>query len=723
MKRRARFPIAFSFSLALTLGLIVVVCGCSLQTPTPTPLPTPTVPPREGELPATEFAQGSAWTTGAKTGVGTAFTYDQPESGNTSRVWFTITNGALTDVLYPQLDRPNIREVKFFVGDGQKVYDQTTDLRIRITRPDVRALYWEMEATDREGRFRLSTSIVADPEADTLLVAARLDALKGLPSDYQLYAYLVPLLGGTGRGNKLTLNYREHTAAVTGEGAAAFLATDVNWLGATAGYLREKDGLTDLQDNGRLTLNYDAATAGDYPTLMVQLPADKPATLALGLGANQDAARAAARASIGRGYNAIRLRYIAGWQRYCATLDPLDGNATAEYYLSAMLLRAGEDKTIRGAVVASFAVPWSDHSLDRPENRANFAGYRRVWARDAYHTALGLWAAGDMGTALAILRYIDDRQQDAAGVIPQNSYLDGSPSSTGTQMDEAAVPILLAWRLGAADRYESLVKPAADLILQQGPRTQQERWEETGGYSPATIAAEVAGLVAAGDLAQRAGDAASARNYRLFADRWAMEIGLWTYTHSGPLPGAQYFLRISPEGKPDTPDVFTIANGGRTVDQRAVVDPSFLELVRLGVYRPNDTAILNTLKVVDQALRVQTPNGPAWYRYSGDRYGEQDRGDLLLAKGRPWPLLAGERGVYELAAGRRDQAEALLHAMEKFANDGGLISEQVWEDTGEGTGSATPLLWAHAEYIVLLKSLVVGTVVDRPQIVFDRFNR
>ncbi len=726
-----RKPARISVSLLL-FSLLFLLTACALgPTPTPTlyPLsPEPSaVDARGEEMPTATFARASAWAPGNKLGAGTAFTYEQSSGSNTSRVWFTITNGALTDVLYPTLDLPNIRELKFLVGDGKHIFDETTDLQIKVTRPDLRALVWKIESTDKANRFRLTKTIVADPATDVLMMNIQLDALQGKAEDYQLYAYLVPLLSGTGLQNKLTVSFTEHLSTMWNDKVAAVIMTDVPWLASTVGYLRVNDGLTDLRAHNKLTMKYDQATQGDYPTLTAQLPTGKPINLALGLAPDGPTANKAARTTLARGWDTVYQNYVKGWDIYCAKLDAaapqgLDPSATDEYYLSAMLLRAGEDKSYRGAVVASFAVPWGNHTLDRPENRADFVGYRRVWARDAYHTALGLLAAGDKGTASAILSFLDEVQQKSDGSFPQNSYIDGTVSWQGLQMDEVADPILLAWQLKANDHYSSLVKPAADYIVKYGPKTPQERWEETGGYSPATLAAEIAALVAAGDMAEQVGDP-SAATYRDTARAWVQQLEGWTYTHDGPLAGEEYFLRISPGGNADVQDYVTISGSGGTVDQRALVDQSFLELVRLGILHADDPRILATLNVVDRTIRVNTPNGPSWHRYPGDRYGEKshDPAAFVLAHGQVWPLLTGERGMYELAAGQRDQAAAMLTAMQKFANAGGMIPEQVWEDTGTGTGSATPLQWAHAEYILLYKSLIDGKPLDTPGVVSDFF--
>jgi len=186
-----------------------------------------------------------------------------------------------------------------------------------------------------------------------------------------------------------------------------------------------------------------------------------------------------------------------------------------------------------------------------------------------------------------------------------------------------------------------------------------------------------------------------------------------------PLGDGRYFLRLTEKGNPNEGAMLRI--GGQNVDQRKVVDASFLELVRLGVLPALDAEVTGTLPEIDAAIRAQTPKGFSWYRYPGDVYGEESPSNAVLKKGRPWPLLTGERGVYAVAAGDQAAAASLLRTLAAFANEGGLLSEQVWEETGEGTGSATPLVWAHAEYLVLSRSLHDGVVNDRPDVVAQRY--
>src|SRR5207245_2621246 len=282
--------------------------------------------------------------------------------------------------------------------------------------------------------------------------------------------------------------------------------------------------------------------------------------------------------------------------------------------------------------------------------------------------------------------------------FPQNSTLDGTAIFPSLQLDEVAFPLILAWQLGRADptTYRTHLKRAADFLVANGPATPQERWEEASGYSPATIAAEIAGLVCAADIARRNGDAASSLVYLGFADRWRRSVDRWTYTTSGPLP--PHYERIDQDGKANTAVPLTIANGGGSYDERTIVDPSFLELVRLGVKPPEDERVAQSVDLVDSTILVRTPNGPGFHRYSHDGYGETADGSPYTGAGigRLWPLLTGERGEYELANGR--EALSYLRAMAGFANEGYLIPEQVWDRRsgpfpfGEGTGSATPLV-------------------------------
>jgi glucoamylase len=496
----------------------------------------------------------------------------------------------------------------------------------------------------------------------------------------------------------------------------AVLLADPPPTQASVGYLRSSDGLTDLAD-GRLDWTFDHLPRPNYGAATLALLAGRPVTLVVGFGDSEEAARVAARATLARGFDAVAKAYIAGWHDYLQKLKP-SSQPDPLYWVSAMVLKAHEDKTYRGAGVASLSSPWGQCTVDeKPEEQ----GYRYVWPRDLYHVAMAFIALGDLESARGVLAYLDDVVQQPVGAFPQNAYLDGRPRWGSLQMDEVADPILLAWHLDARDRYESLVKPAADLIAALGPVTPQDRWEEIGGYVPHAIAAQVAGLIAAADMAERAGDATAADGWRAKADRWADQLEQRTFTTTGSLGDGRYFLRLAPGGQPDSRQTIAIANGGGRHLLQDVVDVSTLELVRLGVRGPNAASILASLPEIDTSLREETPSGPGWHRYTFDAYGEPAPGKCPMGRGHLWPLFDGERGHYAVAAGRLDEARVMLAAMRHFANPGLMLPEQVFTATGQGTGSATPLAWAHAEYILLTRSIQEGRVLDRPEVVVKRY--
>jgi glucoamylase len=311
-------------------------------------------------------------------------------------------------------------------------------------------------------------------------------------------------------------------------------------------------------------------------------------------------------------------------------------------------------------------------------------------------------------------------------------------------MDETALPILLvdlARREDALPRHElarlwPMVRRAAGFIVRNGPVTPQDRWEEDPGYSPFTLAAEVSALRTAADLADVADERSLAGYLGETADCWNAAIERWTYvtgTDVARQVGVDgYYVRIAP---PDLAEAGSPAAGFVPIKNRApgqtalpaaqMVSPDALALVRFGLRAPDDPRVVNTVRVIDALLKTETPFGPVWHRYNGDGYGEHVDGSPFdgTGIGRGWPLLIGERAHYELAAGHRREAVRLLHTMEAFAGGGGLFPEQVWDAPdvperglflGRPSGSAMPLVWAHAEYLKLRRSLRDGRVFDQP---------
>ncbi len=305
--------------------------------------------------------------------------------------------------------------------------------------------------------------------------------------------------------------------------------------------------------------------------------------------------------------------------------------------------------------------------------------------------------------------------------------------------------------------------PAADFLVAHGPSDGVERWEEQSGYSPSTIAAEIAGLTAAAHIATANNDPVRAAVYQATADDFARNIKAWTVTTNGPFISStvsSYFIRIAQNADPNSPDQVNLGNGSTTVDQRSLIDAGFLELVRLGILPANDPTIQSSLRVVDETIERQTPNGVGFYRYgttpteSVDGYGDcyQPSGSSCSTIGAPWPptdtgtghlwpVLSGERGEYDVAATDTSSAAALLTAMRKMTSGQGLEPEQVWEDPavpaspygtdpatasigfepGQPAGSASPLTWAQAQYARLALDISAGRNLETPQIVTERY--
>ena len=460
--------------------------------------------------------------------------------------------------------------------------------------------------------------------------------------------------------------------------------------------------------------------------------------LALAFGPNVAAAAHQARSSLLEDFKSICDKYRREWEEYqaaCIALSPPTENRVDYYRVSTAVLKTSEAKGYAGGVVASLSIPWGSSKGDE-----DLGGYHLVWTRDQVEAAGGLLAAGEIEGARRTLLYLMCTQE-ADGHWPQNMWLDGTPYWKGVQMDETALPVLLADSVRRRNGLNDLdvwpmIRAAAGYLVLNGPVTPQDRWEEEGGYSPFTLAVEVAALLAAADFADEAGQKDVAIYLRQTADIWNAHIERWTYVTGTDLARRfeieGYYVRIAPIEVADAPSptygFVPIKN--RPVDQAAsesthMISPDALALVRFGLRAANDPRIVNTVKIIDALLKTETATGPVWHRYNGDRYGEHENGGPFdgTGVGRGWPLLAGERAHYELALGNVNEAIRLLHVIENQSSPGGLIPEQVWDAddltdlelfNGHPSGSAMPLVWAHAEYIKLLRSLREGRIFDMP---------
>ena len=687
------------------------------------------------------------WTSSAKTGVGTSLSA-------ASRVWFTLSHGILNEIYYPRLDSPCTRDIGLIVTDGRDFFsEEKRHAHSQVSYPFEGVPLYRLINTCDAGRYRIEKEILADPARDALLQRTRFVPLAGELDDYRLYVLAAPHMGNRGWGNSAWLDDYKGVPMLFAQRAnfALAIACSAPWRRRSVGFVGRSDGWQDLVRHRRMRWEYARAENGNVALIgEVDLQACSGSfVLTVGFGNSPAEAGHRALASLTQGFEAAQTAYVREWQEWqqdclhIADEDP--ASAYDAYRTSMMVLRTHESKRIPGGLIASLSFPWGFTKSDD-----DLGGYHLAWPRDLVESAGALLAAGAHDNVRSVLRYLQTTQE-ADGHWPQNMWLDGTPYWNGIQMDEAAFPILLvdlAHREGTLSEQDlhglwPMARRAASFLVRNGPVTQQDRWEEDAGYSPFTLAVVIAALLVAAEMADACSEPDVAAYLRDTADVWNDYVERWTYVSGTPLAhqtGVEgYYVRIAP------PEVCTVASpnqgfvpiknrppGEMETPTEQIVSPDALALVRFGLRAADDPRIVNTVKVIDVLLKVDTPRGPAWHRYNGDGYGEHENGAPFdgTGRGHAWPLLTGERAHYELAAGRADDARKLMRAMVAFANDGGMLPEQIWDAPdiirkelllGRPSGSAMPLVWAHAEYVKLLRSLREERVFDMPPQTFERY--
>src|SRR5208283_3621251 len=606
------------------------------------------------------------WTRSAKDAVCTAYS-------SVSHLWFTTSAGVVNEIYFPTIDQPQVRDLQFLITDGETFFhEERRNLDSTTEYLDATGLGVRIVSHSPDGRYHLFKEVITDPHLPTLLINTRLEGDAELLKKLHLYVLLAPHLcvGGWGNNGYLTSMVGHEFLSANKNGVWLALAASEPFLRSSCGYVGNTDGWQDIRANFKMDYEFAAALDGNIAlTAEIDLRKSYAFTLGLGFGRELNRAVTTLYQSLASPFPEHRARFLEQWERACRHIMPLEkfsGDGGVLYHRGAELLLAHEDKSYPGALIASLSIPWGEAKSDE-----DLGGYHLVWTRDMVNSVSGLAASGEITTALRALIYLACAQRPDGG-FPQNFWIDGRPYWNGIQLDEVSFPIMLAWRMhkqGALKDFDPypMVLRAAHFLVDNGPPTPQERWEENAGYSPSTLAANITGLICAACFARDRGD---------------------------------------------------------------LVTAQFLELVRYGIRKAGDSLMEDSLRVIDAVLKTDFPAGPCWRRYTHDGYGQRDDGGPFMGwgRGRPWPLLTGERGHYELAAGR--DPKPYLQAMERFANSTQLLPEQIWDQPdnrrrllkyGGQTGSATPLMWAHAEYIKLLRSASDGRVFDMIDEVEDRY--
>ncbi|MGX7680896.1 glucodextranase DOMON-like domain-containing protein [Jatrophihabitans sp. DSM 45814] len=720
-----------------------------------------------------------------------------------SKIWYTVAGGVLSDVYAPTIDTTNVETMQYLVTDGASFTDlQTRDTTYTVSA-DSTGMICTVTSTAKSGAYTLTSTYLTDPNRDSVVVRTRYTPLTRAAQSFRLYVRLDATVGGNGggAGTATPSNGGADSAVVDHSTGSAVpvsfdtvtttnavnrdyavpsylaLRSDQGFRAVSSGFVgTPSDALTQLDASHAMTPTFDNASNGNVEqtaelrTASWKHDRSNDFTLALGFGTSQAAAVATAGATLRAPFNRLRSDYQQGWSRYDSQLrrpaTHLTGltkrqvsDAAKQYYASANVVKASEDKTFPGAIVASLASPWGQSVSAGDPNNTYFGSYREVFARDLYEAWTALFTDGDLATARAATRFLFLDQQLPDGSMPRNSLVNGktAPDSFNTQLDEVAYPILMAYQSGLSgdNVLWPHIQSAANYLISHGPSFGPERWEEQGGYSPSTIAAEIAGLVAAARIAQQHNAFAAARTWLATADEYQRNIKKWTITTNGPLSPQPYFIRLSKTGDPNAAISYGIGNGGPTLDQRNVVDAGFLELVRLGELSATDADVQRSLTVVDATIERDTDSGTGWLRYNNDGYGDcHVASGNCTVEGAPWaptghgtghiwPVLSVERAQQDLATGQRAAAGQLLNSIGNMTSGVGLVPEQVWDDpavpaspygsdpatasigfvNGEPAGSASPLTWGSASQVRLIADLTAGRSLETPQLTTDRYVR
>jgi glucoamylase len=687
------------------------------------------------------------WTAGAKDAVGTAYAVS-------SRLWYTLARGVNTEVYYSTIDTPQVRDLQYMISDGETFFHDERRNTVTTTELiDAGALGFKVTNLDPEGRYSIEKQIIGDPHLNCLLIHTKFNVAPEWQGRLHLYLLCAPHLdiGGwhnnadimEAKGRRIPIAYRDNVFMTIG--------TFAGFKKLSCGYVGASDGWTDLFHHLQMEWEYDSALDGNIAiTAEVDLSHGTEFTLGLAFGRSRHSAVATLFQSLCIPFEHNLSSFIEQWHRTRKRLQLVDMNhgkisqsQASLFARSINLLLAHEDKLFPGAMIASMSIPWGESKSDD-----ELGGYHLVWTRDMAQCAGALMAAGDISTPLRAMIYLAITQREDGGYY-QNFWIDGRPYWTGVQLDEVSFPIIAAWRLwkenalGNYDPYPGISRACAYLI-REGPATPEERWEEASGYSPSTLASNIAALVCAADMIEARGDKHTAEFVRTYADFLESHVEKWTVTNEGSLlPGVKrHYIRISPatsnpgDTGDEDPDAGELVLANQKPGDRyrypanQIIDAGFLELVRFGIRRPGDPLIEDSLKVVDAVLKVDTPYGPCWKRYNHDGYGQRADGTSFTkwGVGHAWPLLMLERATYELAAGR--DIGQYLRAAEAFSTGVGLFPEQIWDAPdipeehmyfGKATGAAIPLMWAHAEYVKLVRSVIDGRIYDHIGCVAGRY--
>ncbi|MBC7540235.1 MAG: hypothetical protein H7281_15525 [Bacteriovorax sp.] len=678
-----------------------------------------------GEAFGAPGAQGS-WSSAKKVQVGT---FNENGHFAKSPLWFTLAEGSLTEVYYPTIDQGQVKDSQFLVSDGQTFFQQEKDLKhqVAVLSPSMVKITNE----DFSGRYKISHTFFTLKDSATLIDEVEVQTnVNGI----HLYLLTNPQLNNTAVGD---------SASVTPDGfrfsekqTQLLVSTTAGFRQKSVGFVGSSDGYQDLFRDYQMNNMFATATNGNVAsTGEINIP-EKAGTyhfyVTYNFGDPLNAKKIV-------DYNQAKNDYELSWSNYLKTLKvpkSLSAPQSLLYLRSLYTLRCHEDKLNPGAFIASLSVPWGELQKENPNQE--IGGYHLIWPRDLFNVSVALLNSGDYPAALRALRFLKKIQYKEGsgtwnlnpriipkvGAWPQNTWVTGRSYWEGFQLDQTAFPIHLFYHIlqktpqedqaALMTEFQPMLSSALNFIATYGPWTHQERWEENFGISPSSFSAAAAALIIGSKIYQ---NSIYGQNLLNTANHWLYtpndNIDTWTFTNNGTYGDGHYYLRMAggssydANWNPNDNSSIHIANSSQSIPQDKVLDQGFLQLVLLGLKPGNSPEVKASKTILDRQISVVTPKGRGWYRYSFDAYGEE-------GKGRLWPLLSGEHARFAIERYSSNdlswndvlkETNNVVDSLLGFANSGLMIPEQVFENNGEGTGSATPLAWAHAEYIKLLWSV------------------
>lgn len=677
------------------------------------------------------------WTSSAKEGVGTSLR-------RCSRLHFTASHGIVNEVYYPGVDTAQIRDHQLLITDGKFFYEERrgTSHSIQWIKSGIPA--YRIVNDDKDLRFKVEKTVFIDSENDVLV--QHVVFIKNDQKDnISLYSLLSPHLMNGGMGNTAwNGNYkgRRMQFASKGEIFMAFYIPEVSGK-MSCGFSGYSDGFQDIANNKTMTYEFSSATDGNVAiTTEILLGKQNSFNMYTAFGTTMEEAALKVLKSSNLNWESALNDFVQHWVTY-KKYTAKNILVKKKYDLlepSLAVIRTHVSKEpLAGGIIASLSIPWGNFKGDD-----DLGGYHLIWPRDMVEAAQALLILGDIDGSVDALRYLQSTQE-SDGHWPQNMWLNGKQYWGGIQMDETAFPVVLLYNLWKGgyvklENFSDMLIRALSFIVANGPVTDQDRWEEDGGYSSFTIAVEISALCYGSEMIDQLGFHEESNKTQLVADVYNSNIERWLYRENSDLDRKYgvngHFVRISQvEEDIQSNDYIPIKNrpwSSSLVKTEETVSTGVLSLVRFGL-RPHDhDGIINTVKIIDGELKTETKSGPIWHRYNHDGYGEHNDGTGFngTGHGRGWPLLSGERAHYEISRGNMSEAIQLLHTMERDANVGGMIPEQIWDGddiperglyNGRPSGSAMPLVWAHAEYVKLCWAIENGRPFERNEIAYSRY--